>query len=69
MTGKTNAELAQAYIDAQRAIDAFDRREANAQSRCFAIGRELERRKEKRLLRAGASVAEVIDAEFSEAAE
>jgi hypothetical protein len=66
MTTKSDTELAWAYIKGQKAIDAFDRREANAQLRCFAVGRELERRRAKRF---GESATEIIDGEFREAAE
>jgi hypothetical protein len=66
MTTKSDTELARAYIKGQKAIDAFDRREANAQLRCIAVGRELERRRAKR---SGESAPEVIDGEFREAAE
>lgn len=66
MTTKSDTELAWAYIKGQKAIDAFDRREANAQLRCVAVGRELERRRAKRF---GESAPEVIDGEFREAAE
>ena len=64
-----DAELARAYIKAQRVIDAFDRREANAQLRCFALVHELERRRAKRLQQASESATEVIVGEFGEAAE
>jgi hypothetical protein len=66
MKTNSDADLAWAYIKGQKAIDAFDRREASAQLRCVAVGRELERRRAKRF---GESAAEVIDGEFSEAAE
>jgi hypothetical protein len=67
MTKKIDTELAWAYIKGQKALDAFDRREANTQVRCIALDRELERRKAKRLqpfseTTTGAS-------EFGEAAE
>ena len=55
----TDAELARAYIEAQKVIEVFDKREANAQLRCVALGRELERRRAKRL---GANA--VIDGRF-----
>ena len=60
----TDAKLARAYIDAQKVIEVFDRREENAQRRCVALGRELERRRAKRL---GPNA--VIDGDFSEVAE
>jgi hypothetical protein len=69
MTTKIDAELAWAYIRGQKAIDAFDRREGNAQLRCFALGRELERRRTKRFQQFSESTAEVIVGEFREAAE
>jgi hypothetical protein len=69
MTTKTDADLAWAYINGQQAIDAFDRREANKQLMCFALGRELERRREKRSLQLGESATEVLVGEFKEAAE
>ena len=57
-------ELAWAYIKGQKAIDAFDRREGIAQSRDFAIDRELERRREKRLQQSSESVTQVTVGEF-----
>jgi hypothetical protein len=69
MTTSTDADLAWAYINGQKAIDAFDRREANKQLMCFAVGRELERRREKRSQRLGESATEVSVGEFKEAAE
>ncbi len=69
MTTEIDAELAWAYIRGQKAIDAFDKREANAQLRCFALGRELERRRAKRFQRFSESTTEVIVGEFREAAE
>ena len=68
MTTSTDADLAGAYIKGQKAIDAFDRREANKQLMCFAVGRELERRREKRSQPPGKSAPEVVG-EFSEVAE
>jgi hypothetical protein len=68
MTTSTDADLARAYINGQKAIDAFDRREANKQLMCFAVGRELERRREKRSQPLGESATELVG-EFSEAAE
>jgi hypothetical protein len=65
----SDTRLAWAYIRGQKAIDAFDRREANAQSRCLALDRELERRREKRIQRFSEPATEVIDGEFREAAE
>jgi hypothetical protein len=70
MTTSTDADLARAYINGQKAIDAFDRRDANKQLMCFAVGRELERRREKRSQRQlDESATEVSVAEFKEAAE
>jgi hypothetical protein len=69
MTRKSDRDLAWAYIKGQKAIDAFDRREASAQLRCFALDRELERRREKRLQRFGERLARAVDGEFREAAE
>jgi hypothetical protein len=69
MTTKTDEELAWAYIKGQKAIDAFDKREANAQLRCIALGRELERHKAKRFLPISEPATNVVDGEFSEAAE
>jgi putative IMPACT (imprinted ancient) family translation regulator len=65
----TDAELARAYIKGQKVIDAFDRRDANAQSRCFALVHELERRKVKRLQQASEPASEVGVGELQEAAE
>jgi hypothetical protein len=69
MTTSADADLAWAYIKGQKAIDAFDRREANKQLMCFAVGRELERRREKRSQLLGESATEVSVGEFEEAAE
>ena len=69
MTTKTDKDLAWAYIKGQQAIDAFDRREASKQLMCFAVGRELERRRAKRLQEFSESSTKVIDGEFREAAE
>jgi hypothetical protein len=69
MTTEIDTELAWAYIRGQKAIDAFDRREANALLRCFALGRELERRRAKRLQQFSESTTEAIVGEFREAAE
>ena len=66
---KIDEELAQAYINGQRAIDAFNKREAISQSRCRALVRELEWHQEKRLRRLGGLVKAVFDGDFSEAAE
>jgi hypothetical protein len=69
MTTSADADLAWAYINGQKAIDAFDRREASKQLMCFAIDRELERRREKRSQRQlGESATEVSVGEFKEAA-
>jgi hypothetical protein len=64
MTTSTDADLAWAYIKGQKAIDAFDRREANKQLMCFAVGHELERRREKRSQLLGESATEVSVGEF-----
>jgi hypothetical protein len=69
MTMKTDADLAWAYINGQKEIDAFDRREANKQLMCIAIGRELERRRAKWLHELSEYSTKVIDGEFREAAE
>jgi hypothetical protein len=69
MTIKTDADLARAYINGQKEIDAFDRRDANKLLMCIAIGRELERRRAKRLQEFSESSTKVIDGEFREAAE
>ena len=69
MITKTDADLARAYINGQKAIDAFERSEANALLRCFALGRELERRGAKRLQQFSESTTEAIVGEFREAAE
>jgi len=69
MTADTDAELARAYINGQRVIDAFDRREANAQLRCFALVHELERRRAKRLQQSSETATEVSGGELREAAE
>ena len=67
MTKKIDAELAWAYIKGQKALDAFERREANTQLRCVALDRELERRKAKRLQPFSETATGPI--KFSEAAE
>jgi hypothetical protein len=61
---KTNSDrsLAWAYIRGQKAIDAFDRRETNAQLRCFALDRELERRREKGSSGSGNSPPKLLSA-------
>ena len=69
MTTSTDTKLAWAYIRGQKEIDAFDRREANKQLMCFALGREFERRREKRSLQLGESATEGLVGEFKEAAE
>ena len=69
MTTSTDTKLAWAYIRGQKAIDAFDRREASKQLMCFALGRELERRRAKRLQQFSGSTTEAIVGEFREAAE
>ena len=68
MTTELNVELAWAYIKGQKAIEAFDRREAIAQSRSVALDRELERRKARSAQR-WAGPATVVEGDFSEAAE
>jgi hypothetical protein len=69
MTTSTDTKLAWAYINGQKAIDAFDRRDASKQLMCFAIDRELERRREKRSQQLGKPATEVSVGEFKEAAE
>ena len=69
MTTSTDTKLAWAYIRGQKAIDAFDRREASKQLMCFAIDRALERRREKRSQRLGESATEVSVGKLKEAAE
>jgi hypothetical protein len=69
MTTSTDANLARAYINGQKAIDAFDRREANKQLMCFAVGRELERRREKRSQLLGESATEISVGESKETTE
>ncbi len=69
MTAKTDRELAWAYIKGQKSIDAFDRREAAAQLREFALDRELEWHKAKRRQQFSQSATEVVLGEFREAAE
>ena len=66
MTAQMDRKLAQAYIRGQKDIDAFDRREAVAQQREFAIDRELERIKAKR---PSEPPTEVLDGEFRELGE
>jgi hypothetical protein len=66
---ETDAELARAYIKGQKVIDAFDRRDANAQLRCFALVHEIERRKAKRLQQSSEPASEVSVGELREAAE
>ena len=68
MTTEVNVELAWAYIRGQKVIEAFDKREASAQSRSFALDREIERRKARSIQR-WAGPATLIEGEFSEAAE
>lgn len=61
--------LAQAYMRGARQIDEIDRRIASYEARRVGIVREIERRNEKLARDLTAASAQVIDAEFSEAAE
>jgi hypothetical protein len=63
------AVLAQAYMRGVSHIDAIDKRIASYEARRVAIVREIERRNEKLARDLAAASSEVIDAEFSEAAE
>jgi hypothetical protein len=61
--------LARAYIKGQPHIDAADRRIASYEGRWLALLRELERRNTKLSSDLQRSSSDIIDAEFSEAAE
>jgi hypothetical protein len=61
--------LARAYIKGQAQIDAVDRRIASYQARRILVLREIERRNEKRSRDVEKASTDIIDAEFSEAAE
>ncbi len=64
-----SAVLAQAYMRGAGHIDAIDKRIASYEVRRVGIVREIERRNEKLARDLTAASSEVIDAEFSEAAE
>jgi len=64
-----SAVLAEAYMRAARHIDAIEKRIALCEARKVAIVREIERRDAMLARDLAAASAEVIDAEFSEAAE
>ena len=61
--------LARAYIRGAAQIDAVDRRIASYEMRRMLILREVERRNERLARRLEKASTEIIDAEFSEAAE
>jgi hypothetical protein len=61
--------LAQAYLRGARDIDAVDRRIASYELRRSAILREISLRSERRARRLEEVALEIIDAEFTEAAE
>jgi hypothetical protein len=61
--------LARAFIKGQAQIDAVDRRIASYEARRIVTLREIERRNEKRSRDVEKASTEIIDAEFSEAAE
>jgi hypothetical protein len=60
--------LAQVYMRGAAQIDAVDRRIASCEMRKMAIFREIERRNERLSRQLEKASAEIIDAEFSEAA-
>ena len=64
-----SAVLAEAYMRAARHLDAIEKRIALCEARKVAIVREIERRDAMLARDLAAASAEVIDAEFSEAAE
>jgi hypothetical protein len=61
--------LARAYIKGASQIDAVDRRIASYEDRRMVALREIERRNEKLARQLEKASSEIIDAEFSEAAE
>ena len=61
--------LALAYIKGAAEIDAVDRRIASYEMRKMLILREIERRNERLSRQLGKASSEILDAEFSEAAE
>ena len=61
--------MAKAYIKGQHQIEAVDRRIAALEARKMTILREIERRNDKLAQRLEKSSADIVDAEFSEAAE
>ncbi|MCU1294471.1 MAG: hypothetical protein JWP08_3321 [Bryobacterales bacterium] len=61
--------LAMAYIKGQAQIDAVDKRLASYEGRRIVTLREIERRNEKRSRDVQKASSDIIDAEFSEAAE
>jgi hypothetical protein len=65
----TSAVLAQACIEGAAQIDAVDRRIASYEMRKMLIIREIERRNERLSRRLEKASSEIIEAEFSEAAE
>jgi hypothetical protein len=69
MTKEIDEKLARAYIKGQKAIDAFDRRDANKLTQLFAIDRKFEQRRAKRFQPLGEPVPEILGGEFSQAAE
>ena len=61
--------LARAYINGASQIDAVDRRIASYEARRMTVLREIERRNEKFARQLEKASSDIIDAEFSEAAE
>ena len=64
-----SAILAQAYINAAPQIDAVDKRLAGYETRRIAVLREVERRNEKFTRDLDKASSDIIDGEFSAAAE
>ena len=62
-------DLALAYIKGVAEIDAVDRHIASYEMRKMLILREIERRNERLSRQLGKASSEILDAEFSEAAE
>jgi hypothetical protein len=65
----SSATLAQAYINAAPQIDAVDKRIAGYEMRRIAVLKEVERRSEKLARGLDKSSSDIIDGEFSVAAE
>ena len=64
-----SAVLAQAFIDGEAQIDAIDKRIATYEQRRMTIYRELERISDRLAQRIEKAATEIIEGEFSEAAE